>query len=151
MMRFHTVDGETYSQVPQIVIRVTLADGSTWAVDAVGAQYGQYKPVPRFSEYKRDYVAGFPFPRMPYGSNASAIRGTRRQCPQLMAIEDHQVDELHEWIFKNATAKNLLKAKSTEFETLKKSLVAHLTTATREYVKLSRGDPTCQLRLLTVS
>jgi hypothetical protein len=149
--RFHTADGEAFVNVPHIVLRVTLADGNAWAVDPAGAQRGQYKAVLRFSDYNRDYVAQFPYPRMPYGSNASVVEATRKHCPHLMEIENYQIDELHEWAFKNIAVKNLLKVKPTEYETLKKSLVAHLATAAREYIKLARGDPTSKLRFWKAS
>jgi len=127
---------------PHIVLRVTLADGSTWAVDPAGAQYGQCRPVMRFSDYQRDYVGGFPLPSMPHGGTAASIQSYRSLSLTLMEIENYQIDQLHEWVFENVAIKQLLKVKQAEFVELKQSLVAYLAAAARDHVNLTNGDLT---------
>jgi hypothetical protein len=143
--RLH-VGGKEIRSAPHVVLCVTLADGVTWVVDPAGTQHGQNKPVLRMSDYHRDYVADFPDCSVPHGSTASMTQACR-EFPHLMEAENYQTDELHEWVFKNVALKHLLRVKPTEYEQLKKSLVAHLAAAARDHVNLTNGDPTSPAKI----
>jgi hypothetical protein len=136
--RLH-VGGKEIRSAPHVILGVQLSDGITWVVDPAGTQHGQNKPVLRMSNYHRDYVAEFPDCSVPHGSTASITQACR-EFPHLMEAENYQTDELHEWAFKNVALGHLLKVKPTEYERLKKSLVAHLAAAARDHVNLTNGD-----------
>ena len=51
------------------ILRVTLKDMSTWAVDVAGAQHGQHNAIVPFAEYDRRFIAKNLGIR-PYGTNA---------------------------------------------------------------------------------
>jgi hypothetical protein len=140
--------GGRYNGKPRhVVLCVTLADGVTWAIDPAGAQYGQYKPVLRLSDYDRDYVANFPSCSAPHGSIASDTKSARSFSLPLMDIENYQIDQLHEWVFENVPIKHLLKVKTKEFVELKQSLVAHLAAAACDHVNLANGDSTSPAKI----
>ncbi|KAM0724007.1 hypothetical protein Q7P37_000998 [Cladosporium fusiforme] len=145
------------------VIRVTLKDGSRWAVDLAGAQYRQNNPVMLFSDYKTQYVDKVFTPR-PFGANA--IHPERPICKRRpgTGVEDmlyacvmaenlsYQIDELEEWVFHHGPVSALLNDSSVAgFQKQKDVLVAHLATAARDYVKLARQDPTSTARPIFVS
>jgi hypothetical protein len=141
------------------IILVTLKDGSKWAVDLAGAQHGQSKPVLRYAEYKRDYVAKVTG-RRPYGTNAMhpeypiCKRNTKTGIIAAIPLLDnmtYQIDELEEWIFHNMAVKKVLEADGTQYQALKKSLVECLATAALERVKLHCQDPTSKAKPIYVN
>lgn len=140
------------------VLRVTLKDNSTWAVDLAGAQHGQYKPVLPFSDYDKVSIAKILETR-PFGASEGQseipvnARNPGNMFVALSLIDNtsHQADEFAEWEYHHATVQGLLKAKSDLYQTLKAQLVKHLATQAREYVKLALGDPSSKARLITVS
>jgi hypothetical protein len=140
------------------VLRVTLKDNSTWAVDLAGAQRGQYKPVLPFSDYDKVSIAKIleirPFGASEGRSDIPAnARNPGNMFVALSLIENtiHQADEFAEWEYHHVTVQGLLKAKSDVYQTLKAQLVKHLATQAREYVKFAANDPTSKARLITVS
>ena len=140
------------------VLRVTLKDNSTWAVDLAGAQHGQYKPVLPFSDYDKVSIAKILETR-PFGASKGRpdipvnARNPGNILPAISLTGNmiHQVDELAEWEYHHITVQGLLKAKSDVYHTLKAQLVNHLATQAREFVKLALGDPSSKARLITVS
>jgi hypothetical protein len=139
--------GKPIGKPPHVVLCASLPDGVTWAIDPAGAQYGQYKPVLRLSDYHRDYVSNFPHCSVPHGSIASVTKCQRELSLPLMDIENYQTDQLHEWVFQNVPIKHLLKAKPMEFVEFKQSLVAHLAAAARDHVNLTNGDITSPAKI----
>ncbi|KAM0724008.1 hypothetical protein Q7P37_000999 [Cladosporium fusiforme] len=134
------------------LLRVTLRDGSTWAVDLAGPQHGQNNPVMSFKEYKSMYVADVLAVR-PYGTSVQNVHYHHQtvnlrdpageefhEC--LRDSMEYQVDELEEWLFHNVTIDAILDSDAVEFGILKFLLVACVTKAAREYGKHLRRDPT---------
>lgn len=144
--RLHFGANEIRSQ-PHVVLCVVLADGITYVVDPAGAQHGQHKPVLPMPDYHRQYAADFPSCSVPHGTAASTTKACIQYSPHLMDVENYQIDELHEWASKNVALKHLLKVKPTEYEQLKKSLVAHLAAAARDHVNLTNGDTTSPAKI----
>jgi hypothetical protein len=140
------------------VLRVTLKDNSTWAVDLAGAQHGQYKPVLPFSDYDKVSIAKILETR-PFGASEGQseipvnARNPGNMFVALSLIDNtsHQADEFAEWEYHHATVQGLLKAKSDLYQTLKAQLVKHLATQAREYVKFTLGDPSSKARLINIS
>jgi len=127
-----------YSTLRQFhsVLRVTLKDMSTWAVDVAGAQHGQLNAIVPFADYDRRFIAknlGI----CPYGKNAvdvdtPVLTGNARDTVvtmQLGELRSHQADELAEWEYHNVTVRKLLKAKHEEYQSLKTDLVEYLAVA----------------------
>jgi hypothetical protein len=143
--------GGTVLPTNHVVLRVTLADGSTWAVDPAGAQHDQYKPVMRFSDYSRGFIAQITASRQHDEGLKLSLSPVLFQgrLPEgnfdAWTIWEHwryQAGELWEWEYKHTPIADIVTAKREEYITLKKSLVAHLTAAARDYVNLINGDPT---------
>jgi hypothetical protein len=141
------------------IILVTLKDGSKWAVDLAGAQHGQRKPVLRYADYKRDYIAKITG-RRPYGTNAMhPERPILKRNPKtsILAVTPlldnmtYQIDELEEWIFHNMAVNKILEANDRRYQALKKSLVECLATAALEYVKLECHEPTSKAKPIYVT
>ena len=134
------------------IICVTLKDGTAWAVDPAGAQHGQKHPVLPFDEYKRDFVAKV-LVRRPYGENKLHLekftteRHPREEWYESIAVKlgfvlEYVVDELEEWKVKHAKIEDIIKANADDYKRLKATLVTHLATAAREFLKHANGDPT---------
>lgn len=143
----NTGDAKVFTN--HVVLRVTLTDGSTWAVDPAGAQHGQYKPVMRFSDYKRGYIARTTASKQHdegpmLSMSADLFQGRLPEGNwELWKLWEHwryHAFELQEWARKNTPLVDIVKAKRGEYITLKQSLVAHLATAARDYVNLMNGD-----------
>lgn len=140
------------------ILRVTLRDNSTWAVDLAGAQHGQHKPVLPFSDYDEVYIAKILETR-PFGASQGRtdipvnMRNPGNMFLALSLVENtsHQADELFEWEHHHVTVQDLLKAKNDVYLPLKAQLTSHLATQAREYVKFAANDPTSKARLITVS
>lgn len=145
-------NGDVIRENRHAVLCVTLKDGSTWVIDPTGAQHGQHKPVLRFSEYNREYIA-LELARNQHGMGYTSFNPHRGEIEHGLLSEhwSHHVDELHEWVHKNVAIKQLLKVKSSEYENLRKTLVAHLATEAREYVKFNMRDPTSTARPIIFS
>lgn len=136
------------------VLCLTLKDQSTWAVDLAGAQHGQYHPVLSFDDYSRDYVAKI-LHRQLYGADSE--RPEKPVCSRhgldgydkavdLAWNTDYQLDELCEWEHHHQPIGAMLKAKEADYQASKMQLVSTLATAAREYVKLTKEDPTSKAK-----
>jgi hypothetical protein len=134
----HRTVGDVARYRRHVVLCVTLVDGSTWAVDPAGAQHGQHKPVLRFSDYSRDYVAR-EVARQPYGTTAGSTFPSGVNALQLGENWSYQNDALYVWIRGNGAIRDLLKAKPSEYDRLKRLLVSHLAAAANVYVDLANG------------
>jgi hypothetical protein len=145
------VGGDAIRENCHAFLCVTLKDGSTWVIDPAGAQRGQHEPVLRFSEYDREYVAS-EIARNQHGTSFKSFNPYRDNLEHALLSEhwSHHVVELHEWAHKNVAVNELLRVKSTDYESLKEALVTHLATEAREYVKLVIGDPTSKARPIYV-
>jgi hypothetical protein len=135
-----------------------MKDGSKWAVDLAGAQHGQRKPILRYADYKRDYIAKITG-RRPYGASAEhPARPILKRNPKtsiraatpLLDNMEYQIDELEEWIFHNMAVSKILEANDTQYQALKKSLVDCLATAALEHVKLACLNPTSKAKPIVV-
>lgn len=157
LMRRHTAGhaGNTSQNIHHL-IRVTLKDGTAWAIDPAGAQYGQLKAILPFFEYDHHYVAKI-LARRPYGANEKYpekfIQERHPQDKLLLfrvfaqnRILEYVVDELAEWKFKHVTVETVVKSAEVEYQRLKLMLLEHLKTSARECVKWSSGDTTSSAR-----
>lgn len=142
------------------ILRVTLKDGSVWAVDVAGAQYGQHSPVVPFAQYARDSIAKILATR-PFGTSFRNIHdpvstrnpgnpGNILLMLQLSQTLEHHIDELAEWEHHHVAIPGLLKAKREAYQSLKTALVAHLATQARESLKHIQGDPSSTYRPIEV-
>lgn len=142
------------------LLRATMKDGSKWVVDLSGAQHGQHQPVLRAKDYKREYIEKVVH-RREYGSiydHAGMVVNERdpkigsKAARAFLENVDYQEDELAEWQHRNSvTIRDILLADDQTYQNLKNSLVSHVATAAREYVKLARKDPTSKAKRIIVT
>jgi len=141
------------------IICVTLKDGTTWAVDPVGAQHGQHQRVLSFDKYKHEFVAKV-LARRPYGSSKLGLENFTRHPHQewyeavdvkLGFIMEYVVDELEEWQLKHASVADIIKFNATENSRLKSVLISRLVTAARDFIKHSNGNPTSTAKLIDIN
>lgn len=134
------------------VLRVTLEDNSTWAVDLAGAHFGQHNSVLPFADYDRACIAEVLDTR-PFGTNAKHFDvpilarnpGNTTAVDQLKGYLIHLLDELAEWEHHRVPVQKVLRP---FWEADQAQLAKHLAMHTREYVKLVQGDPSSIAKLI---
>jgi hypothetical protein len=159
--RHHANDPSTpNSDAVHHILRITLKDGSIWAVDIAGVQHGQHNPVVLFANYERDYIAKILATRA-FGTSSRNIHdpvntrnpgnpGSIMLMLELSQTLEHQIDELTEWEYQHVAVPKLLKAKREAYQSLKAGLVAYLARQARESLKSVQGDPSSTYRPIEV-